>query len=244
MARQWQTVLVSVVAHVVGIFLIIVVPLLAFDGLPALRSAVEYIPVEMKIPPLPSAPRPATITPTSIEPTSGPPLVAPDKIAPEVDRPLPSISIPGVQGGGDFLPGTGTIPNGGGIDPPPPQKPPAPIRPGGNVKPPDRIAYVRPDYPPIAISARVSGSVIIEAIIGTDGLVRDAKVLRSIPLLDDAALKAVRQWRYTPTLLNGVPVAVIMTVTVTFTLGGVQREAGFDCSGGLPVLSAAASSAS
>ena len=77
---------------------------------------------------------------------------------------------------------------------------------------------VRPEYPPIAISARVSGSVLIEAIIGTDGQVRDAKVLRSIPLLDEAALKAVRQWRYTPTLLNGIPVSVIMTVTVTFTL--------------------------
>ena len=73
-------------------------------------------------------------------------------------------------------------------------------------------------YPPIAQSARVQGIVIIEATIGPDGKVRDAKVLRGQPLLNDAALSAVRQWEYTPTLLNGVPVPVIMTVTVTFTL--------------------------
>ena len=60
--------------------------------------------------------------------------------------------------------------------------------------------------------------VIIEATIGPDGRVTDTKVLRSIPLLDQAAVDAVKQWTYTPTLLNGVPVPVIMTVTVNFTL--------------------------
>lgn len=218
MARQWQTVLVSVVAHVAALFLLVVVPLLAFDGLPALRSAVEYIPVEMKVPPLPAAPRPVAPAPVSTAPSPGPPLVAPDKIAPEIERPLPQVSVPGVPGGVDVLSGTAIMPSAGGVVPPPPPKPAGPVRPGGNVKSPDRIFNVRPDYPPIAISARVSGSVIIEAIIGTDGVVRDARVTRSIPLLDEAALKAVRQWRYTPTTLNGVPVAVIMTVTVTFTL--------------------------
>lgn len=218
MARQWQTVLVSVVAHVVGVFLIVVVPLLAFDGLPAIRSATEYVPVEMKIPELPPAPRLSTPAPTTMEVTSGPPTVAPDKIGPEIERQPPSIAIPGTVGGFDPSMKTGAPLQDFKIDLPPPQKLSAPIRPGGQVKPPDRLTYSRPEYPAIAISARVSGSVIIEAIIGTDGLVRDAKVLRSIPLLDEAALKAVRQWRYTPTLLNGMPVAVIMTVTVTFTL--------------------------
>jgi|TARA_Y100000031_G_C7944646_1_gene258686 protein TonB len=64
----------------------------------------------------------------------------------------------------------------------------------------------------------VSGVVILEAVIGPDGRVRDVRVLRSAPLLDRAAIAAVRQWEYTPTLLNGVPVPVVMTVTVTFTL--------------------------
>jgi protein TonB len=78
---------------------------------------------------------------------------------------------------------------------------------------------VSPVYPSIAQSARVQGVVIIEATIGPDGLVQNARVLRSIPLLDDAALSAVRQWEFTPTLLNGSPVPVIMTVTVNFQLG-------------------------
>jgi protein TonB len=77
---------------------------------------------------------------------------------------------------------------------------------------------VKPVYPAIAQSARVQGVVIIEATIGPNGNVQEAKVLRSIPLLDAAALDAVRQWQFTPTLLNGVPVPVIMTVTVNFTL--------------------------
>jgi protein TonB len=102
--------------------------------------------------------------------------------------------------------------------PPPPPPPPKPVRVGGNIRPPQKIRDARPVYPPIAQSARVQGIVIIEATIGPDGKVTDARVLRSIPLLDQAALDAVRQWEFTPTLLNGVPVPVIMTVTVNFTL--------------------------
>jgi protein TonB len=92
------------------------------------------------------------------------------------------------------------------------------VRVGGNIKPPTQLKRVNPTYPPIAQSARVQGVVIIEAVIGPNGMVTEAKVLRSIPLLDSAALEAVKQWQYTPTLLNGVPVPVIMTVTVNFTL--------------------------
>ena len=94
----------------------------------------------------------------------------------------------------------------------------APVRVGGAIKPPTKVKNVNPVYPPIAQSARVQGVVIIEATIGVDGKVQDAKVLRSIPLLDAAALDAVKQWVYTPTTLNGQPVPVIMTVTVNFTL--------------------------
>jgi protein TonB len=70
----------------------------------------------------------------------------------------------------------------------------------------------------VAQAARVQGVVILEAVIGPNGNVTDVQVLRSVPLLDDAAVEAVRQWVYTPTLLNGVPVPVIMTVTVNFTM--------------------------
>ena len=81
-----------------------------------------------------------------------------------------------------------------------------------------KLRDVKPIYPPIAVAARVQGVVIIEATIDPDGKVSEARVLRSIPLLDQAALEAVRQWEYTPTLLNGEAVPVIMTVTANFTL--------------------------
>jgi len=90
------------------------------------------------------------------------------------------------------------------------------VRVGGKIEPPIKMNDVKPVYPAIAQNAGVSGAVIIEATIGADGRVIDAKVLRSIPLLDQAALDAVRQWEYKPTLLNGVAVPVIMTVTINF----------------------------
>ena len=64
----------------------------------------------------------------------------------------------------------------------------------------------------------MQGRVILECLIGTDGRIARVKVLRSVPLLDEAATEAVRQWQYEPTLVNGVPVPVIMTVTVNFNL--------------------------
>lgn len=93
----------------------------------------------------------------------------------------------------------------------------AAVRIGGQIKPPTKIKDVQPVYPAIARSARVAGVVTIEATIGPDGKVIDATVVRSIPLLDQAALDAVQQWEYTPTLLNGVPVPVLVTVTINFT---------------------------
>jgi protein TonB len=92
----------------------------------------------------------------------------------------------------------------------------AAIRVGGKIEAPIKMNDVQPVYPAIAQSAHVTGAVMIEATIGADGKVIDAKVVRSIPLLDQAALDAVRQWEYKPTLLNGVPVPVLMTVTVNF----------------------------
>jgi protein TonB len=92
----------------------------------------------------------------------------------------------------------------------------AAVRVGGKIKAPVKIKDVKPVYPAMAQSAHVAGAVTIEATIGPDGKVIDAKVLRSIPLLDQAALDAVRQWEYTPTLLNGVPVPVRVTVTINF----------------------------
>ena len=88
---------------------------------------------------------------------------------------------------------------------------------GGQVKAPNKIKDVKPVYPAIAKSANVVGTVTIEATVGPDGKVIDAKVVRSIPMLDQAALDAVRQWEYTPALLNGKPVPVVINVTINFT---------------------------
>lgn len=96
--------------------------------------------------------------------------------------------------------------------------PPEAVRVGGNIKPPTKVRNVGPVYPPIALAARVQGVVILDILVGVDGSVHDAQVLRSISLLDEAARDAVMQWQFTPTLLNGVPVPVVMTVTMNFTV--------------------------
>jgi TonB family protein len=95
---------------------------------------------------------------------------------------------------------------------------PGQVRVGGEVSPPKKIKDVAPLYPQQAREAKVSGIVIIDATIGTDGLVKNAMVLRGQPLLDQAALDAVSQWQFTPTTLNGAPVEVLMSVTVNFQL--------------------------
>jgi len=92
------------------------------------------------------------------------------------------------------------------------------VRVGGQIKEPRKVKDIKPVYPDIAKQARVQGVVILECTISPQGRVTDVKVLRGIPLLDAAAQEAVKQWVYTPTLLNGVPVPVIMTVTVNFRL--------------------------
>lgn len=93
-----------------------------------------------------------------------------------------------------------------------------PLRIGGDLKPPDKTKDVKPVYPADAFRAGVQGVVIIEAVIDPAGQVAAARILRSIPALDDAAIEAVRQWEFTPTLMNGVASAVMMTTTVNFKL--------------------------
>jgi TonB family protein len=118
-------------------------------------------------------------------------------------------------------PSAGTPPQ-----PPPPPPPPSyyqvdgqqAVRIGGTVKTPIKLRDVRPVYPAEAQGAKVSGLVIVEAVIDTQGEVRSTRILRSIPMLDQAALDAVKQWQFAPTVLDGMPVPVIMTVTVNFTL--------------------------
>ncbi|HYN07115.1 MAG TPA: energy transducer TonB [Vicinamibacterales bacterium] len=92
------------------------------------------------------------------------------------------------------------------------------VRVGGDIKEPKKIKHVAPIYPDIAQASKVQGVVILELVVDQTGAVADARVLRSVALLDQAALDAVMQWQFTPTLLNGNPVSVLMTVTVNFSL--------------------------
>ena len=102
--------------------------------------------------------------------------------------------------------------------PPPPPAPRVPVRAGGQIQAPALVKRVPPVYPPIAVNAKVQGVVFLEATVGRDGRVEDVAVLRSVPLLDKAAIDAVGQWVYEPLLLNGRAERFILTVTVSFSL--------------------------
>ena len=220
--RQWYTVPLSILLHSALVVAMIIVPLLASNVLPTLPAATMFVTMPAPPPPPPPAPRTpaAPAARVEINPAVAP-VEAPRTIAPEplVDARVlttaveaaPAGLLSGVEVGRmELAPPTPA--------PPAPQPPPAPVRVGIGIKPPQKIAHVDPVYPLIAQTARVQGTVIIEATIGVDGTVTDARILRSVALLDQAALDAVKQWRYTPTLLNGQPVPVIMTVTVSFAL--------------------------
>lgn len=118
----------------------------------------------------------------------------------------------GVAGGkADGIPG-GTV----GQSPSIPSQEPIKIR--GDINPPKRIKYAHPAYPPVALMARIEGVVVVEAIIGKDGKIKSARVVRSAPLFDEAALKAVKRWEYTPMVSNGEVREVQLTVTINFKL--------------------------
>ena len=225
-AKTWP---VSIAFHVLIVAAIVILPILQSGLLPEPASAVKAFFVEpMSAPPPPPPPPPPAPRAARPRPVAPKPVVMDDNafVAPvEVPQELvPEEGLDlGVEGG---VPGgvEGGVPGGvvGGVvgglpdaPPPPPQKA---IRVGGQIKEPKKLKHVNPEYPDIAKQARVQGVVILECTISPQGKVTDVKILRGIPLLDQAAVGAVRQWVYTPTLLNGVPVPVIMTVTVNFKL--------------------------
>ena len=208
------TLVLSIVVHAAAVGAVIVAPLIATDALPEPRRAVEFIqvrPIEITPPPPPSRPR-------SAEPPRASPNAAPIEVPTGVE-PEPAAAPPPDDPSFSIVEGPPVL--GGVVDAaplPPPPPVTAPVRPGGSISRPQRIHYVAPEYPALARAARREGTVILEAVLDTDGSVREARVLRSVPLLDAAALEAVQQWRFTPTLLNGEPVPVVMTVTVVFAL--------------------------
>lgn len=100
----------------------------------------------------------------------------------------------------------------------------SPVRVGGNVRTPAKTRDVKPRYPPDAMRKRVQGVVIMQALIDESGAVVNAQILQSEPMLAAAAMDAVRQWRFTPTELDGRRVPILMTVTVNFTLQAPNQD--------------------
>jgi protein TonB len=230
--RKRSTVLLSSLIHVVTIAALILIPLLRPDALPALSAASSGIP-------LPPVPRPIEIVQVvkplpEIQPTIRPlpgeliaPTVIPDTIATIIDPPESSFVPPAARntdGIGKILSAIAQHQNEAeALPPPPPPVPPAPtvsapIRVGGEVQRANLVFQVKPTYPEILRRARVQGTVTLEATIAKDGQIENLRVLSGHPFLAQAAIDAVKQWRYRPTLLNGEPVEVVTNITVTFTL--------------------------
>lgn len=215
-SRTWYVVPLSLAAHVSAIVAIVLASLLAHQLLPLPREMMTFVSAA-PLPPMPPAPASPVMPKAPEVNRNAAPIEAPEGITPDAGfEPTPSMELG--AGLDVVVPGGGTV-----VGEPPPAPPPmpqvrAPIQVGGQIRRPEKIKDATPVYPAIAQAARVQGTVILEAVIGVDGKVQNLRVLRSIPLLDQAAIDAVRQWEYSATLLNGVPVPVVMTVTVTFTL--------------------------
>lgn len=217
------TVMTSIAMHVVAIVLFLLAPLAGSISLPSIVTRIDDFVMAAAMPAPPAVPQPpAPARPTAViaNPAAAP-VHAPQSIEPEVDLPAPGAAHTAggiVVEGGTGVPGGLVTTSGLSLPAPPPQAPRAPVPVGGNIQPPSRVTYVPPVYPAIAQSARIEGTVILQAVISETGEVTSLRVLRSVPLLDEAARAAVARWRYSPTTLNGVKVPVVMTVTVTFTL--------------------------
>jgi protein TonB len=217
--RAWRGLPLTILVHAIIIAGVVIVPLVAVDDLPGLpRAAAEYVVIAPLQPPpaAPRAPRRTTGNLPAVNPHAAP-VQASAGIAPEpglVPEPEPAAGA-GVTGG---LPGSV---DGAGLAEQPEAPPPPPVTPmriTSDLQRPAKVKDAMPVYPDIAMRARIGGMVILEATIDARGRVTNVRVLRSAPLLDQAAIDAVRQWEFTPTRLNGVAIPVVMTVTVHFTL--------------------------
>jgi protein TonB len=229
--KQRYTVALSMVAQVAFLAILILIPLIYTEALPrTLMSSILLAPP----PPPPPPPPPAAVQVVKIKPVAhlmeAGKLVAPKvipkdvKIIKEEEQP-PDMGagiaggVPGGVAGGSMGGVIGGVIGGAGSGGPPPPKPTATrTRVGGAVQAAKLVNRVQPVYPPLARQTRISGTVKLHAIIGKDGNVQKLEVESGHPLLVQAALDAVRQWRYQPTLLNGEPVEVDTEIDVIFSL--------------------------
>ena len=215
--RTW-TFVVSICAHAVAIAVVVVSPIFAIADLPQPRRPLIFesiVPID--VPDVPAPVRPQAAAPQA---TQSIPITEPEALPPDIPSPVPAPPADFVAPGGTGVPTDGFTHVGDPVVAPPlpapVRKDPVPV--GGVIRPPTRVVYAQPIYPPTALAARIEGTVILQAVIDEKGSVREVQVLRGHPLLNDAAVRAVSQWRFTPTQLNGATVPVVMTVTVAFTL--------------------------
>jgi periplasmic protein TonB len=221
---------ISLAVHILVISALVITPLIFTDTLD-LKGFQNTWLVAPPAPPPPPPPAPAVqrvAAPPRIVPLNQltAPRVIPKKIEIVRESPLPPDTgvIGGVEGGvpggqssgvlGGIIGSSGTGP---AIAPPPPA-PPRIVRVGGNIKPPKQVYAPDPVYPAIARTARVQGTVVIDAIIDEHGNVVQAHAISGPGLLIQAALQAVASWKYEPTRLNGNPVSVEMHVEVNIVL--------------------------
>ena len=227
--KPW-TVVVSMILQVLLLVILILIPLIYTEALPrAMLSSILLAP-----PPPPPPPPPPAVVQVKIRPTvrlmDAGKLVAPKAIPKEVniikeeelppDAGMQGIAggVPGGIAGGSMGGVLGGVIGGGKAAPPPPKVVPKRVMVGGNVQAARLVNKVQPLYPPLARQTRISGTVKLHAIIGKDGSVQQLVMVSGHPLLVQAALDAVRQWRYQPTLLNGEPVEVDTEIDVIFSL--------------------------
>ena len=197
---------------------------------PTLMAFVAPMPSPAPPPPPPAAPAQAVLT-RQVRATApnAAPIEAPSRIEPETGIERVEAGVGGgVEGG---IPGgiVGGIVGGisEALPPPPPSPLPAsrrPVRVSGEISPPTLLIRVAPIYPSLAQQAQIQGLVIIEATVDETGRVRETKVLRSVKFLDEAAITAVRQWQYSPLLLNGEAMPFVLTVTVSFRVDATSVE--------------------
>lgn len=220
-----RTLPVSAVLHAAAGLVLFLVPSLSPEALPEsqgprsevlMPAVIVPVRTSARLPTSGSAPRRRTSLPVPVgdpPPTVEPATVADDRAGLIIGE---RTAEPG--GGPEGLGPTGPDSAGPGGDGIRPIGSPGPVRPGGDLQPPTKRRHVAPAYPDLARRAGVEGVVVLECVIDPSGRVAEVKVLRSHPLLEGAAVEAVRQWVYSPTRLNGVPVAVLLTVTVQFRL--------------------------
>ncbi|HTT32996.1 MAG TPA: energy transducer TonB [Methylomirabilota bacterium] len=228
--KPW-TVFLSMAFQVGFLAVLILIPLIYTEALPRTMMATM---LTAPPPPPPPPPPPAAVQVVKVKPQvhlmDAGKLMAPKVIPKDVkiikEEAEPDMGMAGAVGGvpggvaGGSMGGVlGGVIGGMGAAPPPPKpKQTGPLRVGGNVQAAKIINRVQPIYPPLARQTRISGTVRLHAIIGKDGMIQSLEVVSGHPLLQQAALDAVRQWRYQPTLLNGDPVDVDTTIDVIFSL--------------------------